>query len=139
LDPEGRDVPLGVGIDSLEDLARALRQRRRRHARQHCDTELTYRELAARSGYAHGVIGDYFTGKILPPTDRLDVLVVLLGAAGEEQSAFATARDRIEEHRRQTGRRADGQTGMRACGHAGMRACGHAGWRCGGGDADAAS
>jgi tetratricopeptide (TPR) repeat protein len=46
------------------------------------------------------VIGDYFTGKTLPPTDRLDVLVVLLGATTEEQKAFATARDRIEERRR---------------------------------------
>ena len=47
------------------------------------------------------MIGDYFTGKTLPPTDRLDVLVLLLGAAGEEQSAFATARDHVEERRRQ--------------------------------------
>ncbi|MGH3185980.1 MAG: tetratricopeptide repeat protein [Streptosporangiaceae bacterium] len=46
------------------------------------------------------MIGDYFTGKTLPPTDRLDVLVVLLGATSEEQKAFATARDRIEERRR---------------------------------------
>jgi tetratricopeptide (TPR) repeat protein len=46
------------------------------------------------------VIGDYFTGKTLPSTDRLDVLVVLLGATSEEQKAFATARDRIEERRR---------------------------------------
>ncbi len=47
------------------------------------------------------MIGDYLTGKTLPPTDRLDVLVVLLGATSEEQKAFATARDRIEERRRQ--------------------------------------
>jgi tetratricopeptide (TPR) repeat protein/transcriptional regulator with XRE-family HTH domain len=95
------DASLGIGIDSREDLARALRQLRRRHARQHGDTKLTYRELAAKSGYAHGVIGDYFTGKILPPADRLDVLVLLLGATGDEQGAFATAHDRIEEHRQQ--------------------------------------
>ena len=108
MDRVGDDDLLGGGIDSLEDLARALRQLRRRHARQRGDTELTYRELAAQSGYAHGVIGDYFTGKILPPIDRLDVLVVLLGATGEEQNAFATARDRVEEGRRQRGMRAGG-------------------------------
>jgi tetratricopeptide (TPR) repeat protein len=88
------------GLQSPEDLARALRELRRRHARGRSDTELTYRELSAASGYAHSVIGDYFTGKTLPPTDRLDVLVVLLGATSEEQKAFATARDRIEELRR---------------------------------------
>jgi tetratricopeptide (TPR) repeat protein len=87
-------------LQTPEDLARALRELRRRHARRRSDTELTYRELSATSGYAHSVIGDYFTGKTLPPTDRLDVLVVLLGATSEEQKAFATARDRIEERRR---------------------------------------
>lgn len=101
MDREVGDVPLAVDVGSQEDLARALRQLRRRHARRHGYTELTYRELAARSGYAHGVIGDYFTGKILPSTDRLDVLVALLGATGEEQRAFATVRDRIDERRRQ--------------------------------------
>jgi tetratricopeptide (TPR) repeat protein/transcriptional regulator with XRE-family HTH domain len=101
LDAGGTDGHLGTGIESLDELAHALRQLRRRQARQRDDTELTYRELAARSGYARGVIGDYFTGKVLAPTDRLDVLVVLLGADGEEQAAFATARDRIEERRRQ--------------------------------------
>jgi tetratricopeptide (TPR) repeat protein len=100
LDRGDNHAALGVDVDSPAELARALRQLRRRHARQHGDTELTYRELAARSGYAHGVIGDYFTGQILPPTDRLDVLAVLLGATGEEQKALATARDRIEERRR---------------------------------------
>ena len=78
-----------------------LRQLRRRHARRQGDTELTYRELAARSGYAHGVIGDYFNGKILPPTDRLDVIAALLGATGQEQKALATARDLLEERRRE--------------------------------------
>jgi tetratricopeptide (TPR) repeat protein len=97
LDRDVGNVPPGIDIGSREDLARALRELRRRDARQHGYTELTYRELAARTGYAHGVIGDYFTGKILPSTDRLDVLVALLGATGEEQRAFATARDRIDE------------------------------------------
>jgi tetratricopeptide (TPR) repeat protein/transcriptional regulator with XRE-family HTH domain len=96
----GDDGFLGAGVDSQEKLAGALRQLRRRHARWNCDTKLTYRELAAKSGYAHGVIGDYFSGKILPPTDRLDVLAHLLGATEDERRMLATARDWIEERRR---------------------------------------
>ena len=96
----GDDGFPGPGIDSQEKFAGALRQLRRRHARRNCDTTLTYRELAAKSGYAHGVIGDYFSGKILPPTDRLDVLAHLLGASGDERRMLATARDWIEERRR---------------------------------------
>ncbi|HET7016151.1 MAG TPA: tetratricopeptide repeat protein [Streptosporangiaceae bacterium] len=95
------DSILGADIATPDDLAFVLRQLRRRHARHHRDTELTYRELAARSGYARGVIGDYFTGKVLPSTDRLDVLLGLLGASGEEKRALASARDRLEELRRE--------------------------------------
>jgi tetratricopeptide (TPR) repeat protein len=96
---EERDA-LPEGAETMADLARALRQLRRRHARRRTDTELSYRELAAKSGYAHGVIGDYFTGKVLPPTDRLDVLAGLLGATGNERRALATSRDQIDELRR---------------------------------------
>ncbi|MEV0262110.1 NB-ARC domain-containing protein [Streptomyces sp. NPDC050617] len=87
-------------VDSVEALAALLRQLRRRAARQRGDSQLTYRELAASTGWAHGVIGDYFAGKTLPPTDRFDALVRLLGAAGPELGALATARDRVEERRR---------------------------------------
>lgn len=100
------DALLSDGVENRADLARALRQLRRRHARRHSDTELSYRELAAKSGYAHGVIGDYFTGKVLPPTDRLDVLAGLLGATGPERRALATARDQIDELRRHPGAQA---------------------------------
>lgn len=82
------------------DLGSLLRQLRRRDARRRGDSQLTYRELAAKTGWAHGVIGDYFAGNTLPPTDRLDVLVGLLGASPAETGALATARDRIEEQRR---------------------------------------
>ncbi|HEU5332461.1 MAG TPA: tetratricopeptide repeat protein [Actinocrinis sp.] len=37
---------------------------------------------------------------MLPPTDRFDVLIRLLGASPAEQGALATARDRVEEGRR---------------------------------------
>jgi hypothetical protein len=46
------------------------------------------------------VIGDYFAGKVLPPTDRFDQLIRLLGATPAEQGVLATARDRVEELRR---------------------------------------
>lgn len=85
---------------SLSDLALVLRELRRRHARLRGTPELTYRELAARTGWSHGIIGEYLSGRVLPPTDRFDALIRLLGAAPEEQGALATARDRVEEARR---------------------------------------
>jgi hypothetical protein len=88
-------------IRTIAELADQLRRLRRRHARQCGESPLTYRELAGRTGWAHGVIGDYFTGKTLPPTDRFDVLVSLLGATPAEIVAFANARDRVEEFRRE--------------------------------------
>src|SRR5882757_718319 len=72
-------------VRSLPDLARVLRELRRRHARDRGGAELTYRELAAATGWSHGIIGEYLAGRILPPTDRFDVLVRMLGAAPAEQ------------------------------------------------------
>jgi tetratricopeptide (TPR) repeat protein len=87
-------------VRTLADLARLLRELRRRHARQRNGAALTYRELATATGWSHGIIGEYLSGRILPPTDRFDVLVRLLGATPAEQGALATARDQVEEHRR---------------------------------------
>ena len=95
----GDDLQLDE-VRSGQDLAEMLRALRRRHARTNRDSPLTYRELASKSGLAHTVIGDYFTGRSLPPTDRLDIVVQLLGASPAEQRTFAEARDRIEESRR---------------------------------------
>lgn len=86
--------------ETVPDLARMLRQLRRREARQRGGSELTYRALAARTGWSQGIITHYFTGKTLPPTDRFDVLVRLLGASPAEQGALATVRDRVDEGRR---------------------------------------
>ena len=88
---------LAVDARSAEDLAELLRSLRRREARRRNDTPFTYRELAARTGWSHGSVGAYLTGRVLPPTDRFDVLVQLLGAAPAELRALADARDRIEE------------------------------------------
>jgi tetratricopeptide (TPR) repeat protein len=85
------------------DLASVLRELRRRHARRHGGAALTYRELAAATGWSHGIIGEYLAGRVLPPTDRFDTLVRLFGATPAEQGALATARDRVEEGRRGTG------------------------------------
>jgi hypothetical protein len=51
-----------------------------------------------------GAIGAYFSGTTLPPTDRFDVLVQVLGATREEQRSLADARDRVMERRRKDGR-----------------------------------
>lgn len=87
-------------VTSTQQLARLLRQLRRRDARRRGESELTYRQLAARTGWSIGLLAGYFGGDILPPTDRFDVLVTLLGATPAERGALATARDRVHEHRR---------------------------------------
>jgi tetratricopeptide (TPR) repeat protein len=87
-------------VRTVESLGMVLRQLRRRHARRAGGAQLSYRELAAATGWSHGVIGGYLAGTVLPPTDRFDVLIRLLGASPTEQGALATARDRVEESRR---------------------------------------
>jgi len=87
-------------IRTVAGLAALLRHLRRREARQQGARSLTYRELAAKTGWSRGILGEYFTGRVLPPTDRFDVLIGLLGATLDEQGRLATARDRIEEARR---------------------------------------
>jgi tetratricopeptide (TPR) repeat protein len=87
-------------VRTVADLGRVLRELRRRHARRMGGAEPTYRELAAATGWSHGIIGEYLAGRILPPTDRFDALIRLLGASPAEQGALATARDRVEESRR---------------------------------------
>src|SRR5512142_715062 len=102
--------------ETLEELGTLLRTLRRRHARERSATPLTYRELAARTGWSLGAVWDYFAGRILPPTDRLDALAQLLGAAPAEQRQLADLRDRVEERRYRA-----------ALGHAPGAAADHAG------------
>lgn len=87
-------------VTELDELAQLLRHLRRRQARQRGRAELTYREIAARTGWSIGIIAGYFGGRTLPPTDRFDVLVALLDATPAERGALATARDRVQENRR---------------------------------------
>ena len=119
IDPHPR-VGERLGTDPAEvrsapDLARMLRELRRRHARRLGRSELSYRELAEATGWSHGIIGEYLAGRVLPPTDRFDALVRLLGATPAEQGALATARDRVEERRR-SARRPGGIEGAAAAG-----------------------
>jgi tetratricopeptide (TPR) repeat protein len=92
-----------AGVRTLGDLAGVLRALRRRQARRRGAAELSYREIAARTGWSHGIVGEYLSGRVLPPTERFDALVRLLGAAPAEVGALATARDRVDEWRRSAG------------------------------------
>ncbi|MFL6118003.1 AAA family ATPase [Actinophytocola sp.] len=85
---------------TLPELSRLLRELRRRDARLRGARELSYRELAAKTGWSRTVIGGYLTGQTLPPTDRFDALVVLLGARPAERRQLATARDRVADLQR---------------------------------------
>ena len=85
---------------TVDDLAEVLRALRYRHARRRPNGKLSYRGLAVRTGWSHTAIAEYLTGRTLPPPERLDTLVCLLGVTPAEQGALATARDRIEELRR---------------------------------------
>ncbi|GHJ43355.1 SARP family transcriptional regulator [Catellatospora sp. TT07R-123] len=82
------------------ELARLLHQLRRREARRRGGQELTYRELSTRTGWSLGIVAQYFSGKSVPPVDRFDVLIRLLGATPTEQGALATARDAAADGRR---------------------------------------
>lgn len=80
------DLGLQVGAaHTTADLARGLRQLRRREARTRRGPELTYREIADRTGWSVPAIGGYFLGTKLASAERLDALVRLLGATPAEQ------------------------------------------------------
>lgn len=87
-------------VGTTSELADVLRRLRRREARRRRGAALSYRDLAAKAGCSHAVVGEYLTGRTLPPVERFDVLVRLLGADAAEQGALATARDRVEDRRR---------------------------------------
>lgn len=87
-------------VRTVAELAGLLRLLRRREARNRYGAALTYRELAARTGWSHAIIGEYLAGTAMPPTDRFDQLIQLLGATRAELGPLASARDRVEELRR---------------------------------------
>nr|BFE64751.1 hypothetical protein GCM10020063_092770 [Dactylosporangium thailandense] len=90
------DVVDPSGVSTLDELSGLLRDLRRRQARRVRSSPLTFGEMAARTGWPHAVIGAYFDGRALPPAERLEALLRLLGASPAECFAFASARSRIE-------------------------------------------
>ena len=105
--PDGSDITAQVGaVRTAADLARVLRELRRREARARRSPELTYGDIADRTGWSVPAIGGYFLGTKLASAERLDALVRLLGATPVEQGAFATARDRLMDARSTAGDRA---------------------------------
>lgn len=105
--PPGPLAEAAARVETLADLAALLRTLRRQHARERRDRALTYRQLAGKTGWSHAAIAEYFTARTLPPTDRFDALLEVLGAAPAERRALANARDRVEEAVRSAkGRRA---------------------------------
>ncbi|MFC7483701.1 helix-turn-helix domain-containing protein [Luedemannella flava] len=90
----GADDATGVSPDrlasvtTLAELAEVLHALRRRYARRTGQPVPTYRDIAARAGWSHSIIGQYFTGQTLPPPDRFDVLVRLLGASPESRAGW---------------------------------------------------
>jgi tetratricopeptide (TPR) repeat protein len=104
-------------VQTPGELAALLRALRRRHARRRGDSELTYQAMAARIGCSQTAIAEYFTARTIPPTDRFDALIGLLGATQAEQGALATARDRVDEHRRDGHRRTPGAGSPVSAGH----------------------
>jgi predicted ATPase len=96
--PDGRLM----SVRSVGDLAAVLRHLRRREARARGGPQLSYRALAGMTGWSRTMIGNYLSGKTVPPTDRFDALARLLGATGPELGMLATVRDRVEERQRLT-------------------------------------
>jgi tetratricopeptide (TPR) repeat protein/transcriptional regulator with XRE-family HTH domain len=96
-DPSHALVQAAARAQTLEDLAELLRDLRRRHARGRRDSNLSYRELAARTGWSQTAIAEYFTAHTLPPTDRFEALLEVLDTTPAERHALANARDRVEE------------------------------------------
>ena len=95
--PGGELLAAAAEARSVREVAALLRDLRRRQARTTGEPVLTYRQLATRTGWSRGIIGEYLTGNVLAPTDRFDDLVQLLGATAREQGVLATARDRAED------------------------------------------
>ncbi|HEY7225573.1 MAG TPA: tetratricopeptide repeat protein [Micromonosporaceae bacterium] len=91
-----------AAAQTVADLARVLRELRRRHARRRRRPVLTYRQIADRTGWSVSTVGGYFTGTKLASVDRFDELCRRLGADPREQGVLATAREQVAEARRGT-------------------------------------
>src|SRR5579859_165432 len=102
---DGGRPPFSPAADRIEDIetAEALGRALRRLLRRTRDTtgrKVTCRKLAGETGYGHSSINNWLEGRSLPAADRLEDILIALGATPAEQRALATARDAIEERRR---------------------------------------
>ena len=97
-DPDGL-IAAATRAQTVADVARMLRELRRRGLQRGHGPDLTYRHIAQRTGYSRASVMAYFSGLTLPPEGRLRELAHLLGAAPGEQAALAQARDRVETAR----------------------------------------
>ena len=86
-----------TAVRTLPELAWTLRELRRRDARSRVAREISFRELAATTGWPRDAVRDYLTGQTLAPIDRFDTLVILLGAGPAERRELAAARDRVAD------------------------------------------
>jgi hypothetical protein len=86
-------------VRTVPELAAVLRWLRRRQAWARGAAPSTYRELAAATGWSYGCFSGYFRGTVLPPSDRFDTLIGLLGATPPERARLATVRDGIADQR----------------------------------------
>jgi hypothetical protein len=86
-------------VRTVPELAEVLRWLRRRQAWTRGAAPVTYRELAAATGWSYGIFSGYFRGTVLPPSDRFDTLIRLLGATSTEQAQLATVRDGVADRR----------------------------------------
>src|SRR4051812_39687425 len=79
------------GVSTPDELGELLRDLRRRQAQRARTSPLTAAELAARTGWPVAAVSAYLAGRALPPAERLDALVRLLGATPAEVSALGLA------------------------------------------------
>src|SRR5688572_27187076 len=100
--PVDADAGTGSGLataaaraQTVADLAALLRVLRRREAELRQGPELSYRQLASRTGWSRGSVFGYLTGLTLAPADRFAELVRLLGARPDEQAAIESAHARL--------------------------------------------
>jgi tetratricopeptide (TPR) repeat protein/transcriptional regulator with XRE-family HTH domain len=80
-----------AAVRTAADLAALLRDLRQRAA----GADLSYRQIAHRTGTSAAAVGAYLTGTRVPPADRLRRLAALFGADAAEQAALAAARERV--------------------------------------------
>lgn len=87
-------------VHTVQELAESLHRLRTRQARRTGKPRLSERKLAKAATMSHGSVNGYLKGRRLPPPEKLDLLVLALGASLDEAKAFADVAERIESNGR---------------------------------------